>query len=129
MEQGAPVKMRWSLIFALIGVVLWSQPGISAKIDRFTDKEGTLHISNESTAEPVKPGGAQTPAPIGTPPPQIFPPATLPAPAPPPPAPPPPMEPPEMSGNGARSPAPESGGEAPPAHAAPPARVPPGQQE
>ncbi len=129
MEQGAPVNMRWIPIFTLIGVVLWSPPGISAKVERFTDKEGTLHISNEAPAEPGKPGGVQAPAPIGTPPPQIFPPPTPRAPVPPPQVMPPPTEPPEMSGNEAPPPAPESGGEAQPAPAVPPAQVAPGQQE
>ena len=129
MEQGAPVNMRWIPIFALIGIVLWSPPGISAKVERFTDKEGTLHISNEAPAEPGKPGGVQAPAPIGTPPPQIFPPPTPPAPVPPP-----------QVCHLRRSPRkclatkphrrrPESGGEAQPAPAVPPAQVAPGQQE
>ena len=118
--------MRWSLIFALIGVVLWSQPGIGAKIDRFTDQEGTLHISNESQAEPGKPG-VQAPAPLGTSLPQIFPPARPPALVPPPEAMPSPTEPPES--NQAEPPAPENGGEAHPAPTAPPARVVPGQKQ
>ena len=84
MEQGAPVDMRWIPIFTLIVVFLWSPPGISAKVARFTDKEGTLHISNEAPAEPGKPGGVQAPAPIGTPPPQKFPSPTPRAPVPPP---------------------------------------------
>ena len=61
--------MRWSLIFTLIGVVLWSPPEVSAKVGRFTDKEGTLHISNDSPAEPGKPGVLQAPDPVETSPP------------------------------------------------------------
>lgn len=130
MEQGAPVKRRWSLIFTLIGVVLWSQPGISAKVELFTDKEGTLHISNESQAEPGKPGGVQAPAPIGTaPPPQIIPPSTPPSPVPPPQLIPPPVEPPEMPDSEGPPAAPESGGQTHPAPAVPPPHVAPGQQE
>ena len=54
--------MRWIPIFTLIGIVLWNPPGISAKVARFTDQEGTLHISNEAPPEPGKPGGVQAPA-------------------------------------------------------------------
>jgi hypothetical protein len=117
MEQGTPVNLRWSLIFTLIGAVLWSQPGISAKFERFTDKEGTLHIFNESQPESGKPGGIQAPDPVEMSPPlpMFAPPASL-------------TEPPERSGNGAPPPEPESGGEAQ-AAPVPPPQVAPGQQE
>jgi hypothetical protein len=121
--------MRWIQIFTLIGVLLWSPPGISAKVERFTDKEGTLHISNEAPAEPGKPGGVQAPAPVETPPPQKFPSPSRRAPVPPPQLMPPRTEPPEMPGIEAPLPAPESGGEAQPAPVVPPEQVAPGQQE
>jgi hypothetical protein len=43
------------LIAALVVVVLWSLPALAAKIDRFTDQEGTLHITNAGKEEPIKP--------------------------------------------------------------------------
>ena len=101
------VSWKWRLVVALVGMALFLSPsGVAAKIERSTDKEGTLHISN--TAEvPGKPGGATTPNPPspptlapapqpGSPPPQPMPPAPRPMPVPPPPqqvAPPPPVEP------------------------------------
>jgi len=78
-----PVSWRWRLGVALVGVALLSPSGVAAKIDRFHDKEGTLHISNTGE-EPVK-GGAAAPMPPGTPPP-------LPRPVPPPPPQPPPEQ-------------------------------------
>ena len=62
-----------------------SHSGVAiAKIERSTDKEGTLHISNTGEV-PVKPGGATTPNPPSPPPPQLMPPAPRPVPVPPPP--------------------------------------------
>lgn len=47
---------------------------MAAKIKRFTDKEGTLHITDAGEGEPGKPGEAPTPgAPGGLP--KAFPPA------------------------------------------------------
>ncbi len=101
------VSWRWRLGVALVGVALLSPSGAAAKIDRFHDKEGTLHISNTGE-EPVK-GGAAAPMPPGTPAPapQAAPPAPLPLPRPVPP--PPPQPPPEQV-----TPPPGERGEPPP---------------
>ncbi len=90
-----PLSWKWRLALAVLGVVLWSHPGSAAKIERFKDSEGTLHISNSGEAEPAKPGEAVTPrvTPVA-PPPAAVPPAPPPAPVPPAPSPPPQMEPP-----------------------------------
>lgn len=123
---GVPVKMRWSLIFAFIGMVFWSPPGISAKIEHFTDKEGRVHISNESQAAPEKPGEVQTP---GTPPSQMCPPG-IPQGLSPLPGSPPPLQRQEMPDIEGKQPVPESDGEAQPAPpTAPPAQAPPGQED
>ena len=49
---------KWRLALVLVGVALWSHPGVAGKIDRFTDTDGTLHITNKGAEEPAKPGGA-----------------------------------------------------------------------
>jgi hypothetical protein len=79
------VSWRWRLVVAVVGLVLFLSPsGVAAKIERFKDNEGTLHISNTGE-EPVKPGGATTPKlPSPPTPPQPMPPAPLPRPVPPP---------------------------------------------
>ena len=78
------VSWKWRLVVALVGMALFLSPsGVAAKIERSTDKEGTLHISNTGE-EPVKPGGATTPKLPSPPPPQPNPPAPQPMPAPPP---------------------------------------------
>lgn len=98
-----PVSWKWRLVVALAGIALFlSHSGVAtAKIERFKDKEGTLHISNTGEV-PVKPGGATTPNPPSTPttapapPPQPIRPAPRLVPVPPPPqqaAPPPPGDP------------------------------------
>jgi hypothetical protein len=48
------VGWRWCLALALVSVALWSHPGVARKIDRFTDKDGTLHITNKEAEEPIK---------------------------------------------------------------------------
>ncbi len=98
------LRWKWRLGAALLGVTLWSYPVAAAKIERFKDTEGTLHIHNEGE-EAAKPGGAATPntpaAPQPLPPPPVAPPM------PPPPAPvPQPQEP--------VAPPPAEEGEAPP---------------
>lgn len=101
-----PVSWRWRLVVALVGIALFlGHSGVAAKIERFKDKEGTLHISNTGEL-PIKPGGATTPnsastpaptpAPTAAPAPQPTPPAPRLVPVPPPPeqvAPPPPGDP------------------------------------
>jgi len=80
------VSWRWRLVVALVGLVLFLSPsGVAAKIERFKDNEGTLHISNTGEV-PVKPGGATTPSPPSTPtpPPRPVPPPPMPVPPPPP---------------------------------------------
>ncbi len=93
-----PVSWRWRLGVALVGLVLLSHSGAAAKIDRFKDKEGNLHITNVGE-EPVKKGGVTTPTPSATPTPSPTPaptaapaPPPLPRPVPPLPPPPPPPE-------------------------------------
>jgi len=91
------MRRSWQggLVLGLI-MAFWSHPGMSAKIERYTDSEGTVHITNAGEAEPGKPGTPAPPTPIGTlPPQQIFPsgpppprPGTVKPPPPPPPAPP-----------------------------------------
>jgi len=84
------VSWRWRLVVALVGIVLFLSPsGVAAKIERFKDSEGTLHISNAGE-EPVKPGGATTPSPPSLPPgaapaplPRPVPPRPMPVPLPP----------------------------------------------
>ncbi len=92
-----PVSWKRRLVAALLGLALLSPAGAAAKIERFKDPEGTLHISNAGE-EPVKPGGVTAPATPAAPGPAPqplphpgSPPATLPAPAPPPVPPPPPQ--------------------------------------
>jgi hypothetical protein len=114
--------MAWRLtcgfILALLAVFGWIHSGLAAKINRVTDKDGTVHISNEAATEPGKPGGASGPTPIGTlPPQQIFPPppgqeAAAPPVAPPPEAPDMGTEPPAAPP--AEQSAPEAGSEAQP---------------
>jgi len=118
------LSWKGCLFLALFGVVLGSQPAMSAKIERFTDKEGTVHISNAGEAEPGKPGVAPPATPIGTlPPQQIFPAAPAPAPPGPRVVAPSPAEPPEMSADegepSAEPPAAEAGEEAQPVPAPP----------
>jgi len=73
------VGWKWRLALALVGVALWSHPGVAGKIDRFTDKDGTLHITNKEAEESVKlepmahpqeptplPQATQKPAPAAT---------------------------------------------------------------
>lgn len=104
-----PVSWRWRLVVALVGIVLFLSPsGVAAKIERFKDKEGTLHISNTGDL-PVKPGGATTPSPPSTPTPTAAP-APLPLPRPVPPPPMPVTPPPEQ----VAPPPPDDPGEAPP---------------
>jgi outer membrane biosynthesis protein TonB len=85
-----PLSWRWRLVVALLGIALMSPSGAAAKIERFKDKEGTLHISNTGEV-PVKPGGAtapnqpSTPTATPAPPPQPIPPLPRPVPVPPPP--------------------------------------------
>jgi hypothetical protein len=65
------VGLKWRLALVLVGVALWSHPGVAGKIDRFTDKEGTLHISNKDAGEPIKlsePPETKPPAPTAAPP-------------------------------------------------------------
>lgn len=67
---------KWRLALVLVGVLLWSHPGVAGKIDRFTDKDGTLHITNKGEEEPIKPGGAEaakTPLPEPAAPPAMRP--------------------------------------------------------
>ncbi|MCX5892383.1 MAG: hypothetical protein NTW80_05305 [Deltaproteobacteria bacterium] len=114
-----PLSGKWRLVLALVGVVLWSQPGVNAKIEHFTDKEGTVHISNNAAeAEPGKPDWTPSRGRM-TPPPQIFPAAPA-GPVPQPQIVPPPVEPPEMPGD-------ETDPMADPL--APPAQVAPDQQQ
>ena len=112
-------RWRWGFILALLGVFWWIHPGMAAKINRVTDKDGTVHISNEGATEPGKPGGTSGPTPIGTlPPQQVFSPPSPPPPPPPeaatPPVAPPPEEPNLATEPPAEPPAPEAGSEAPP---------------
>lgn len=46
----------------LLGVILWSWSGAEAKIKRFQDQDGTLHITNagEEEAKPKEPTPAAT---------------------------------------------------------------------
>ena len=61
-------RLSWGFLLAFLGVALWNYPGMAAKIERFTDPAGTLHISNFKEGEPAKPGGVPTPAQPGQPP-------------------------------------------------------------
>lgn len=91
-----PVNWRWRFVVALVGIALfWGHSGVAAKIERFKDNEGTLHISNTGEA-PDKPGGATTPNLPSAPTAQPMPPGPRPVPIPPPPepvAPPPSVDP------------------------------------
>ncbi len=107
-----PLSWKWRLALALIGVALLNHPGFAAKIERFKDKEGTLHISNSGEADPGKPGAAPNSSPTPAAPVQTFPQAEPPAAV----APPPVMEAP---------PPPEQ--ETPPQEAPPPSEEPPGE--
>jgi hypothetical protein len=51
----------------LVGVALWSHPGVAGKINRFTDEDGTLHITNKGAEEPVKSGDAAVKTPLPEP--------------------------------------------------------------
>ncbi len=97
------VSWKQLLVVACVGMALLSPSKAAAKIERFKDKEGNLHITNTSE-EPVKAGGLTTPTPapaaLPVPPapvrPQVVPPPGVPpaaAPAPPEPVPPPPAGP------------------------------------
>ena len=138
-----PVSGKWTLIAAFVGVAWLSQPVWAAKIERFKDNEGTLHISNMGEAVQIKPGGvpapppaapgaapgapgvtpAQPPAPPGGPvgQPQAFPPPPVPPPPVPQAAPPPPGPPPMPSRRSPLRP--------PPVAAPPPVVAPPPEQE
>ncbi len=79
------LRWAWRLVATLfLGVVLMSRPGVAAKIERFQDDQGTLHISNAAEGEPTKPGAAPAPnqpqvvqpVPQAVPVPAIPPPAT-----------------------------------------------------
>jgi len=57
-----PVKWKWRLVVALLGVGLMSHPGEAAKIQHFKDDQGTLHICNADEAAPGKAGPETKPA-------------------------------------------------------------------
>ena len=110
------VGWKWRLALALVGVALWSHPGVAAKIDRFTDKDGTLHISNKEAEEPIKTGPVahpQGPTPLPQATQNPSPAATTPLPPgrPNPGAPPPPANPNVTAGPGVQA---NQGGPAPP---------------
>lgn len=54
-----PIFLRRRLAVALLGVALLSPPGVAAKIDRFQDDQGTLHITNHGET-PVDKSVAET---------------------------------------------------------------------
>ena len=56
-----PINLRRCLAVALLGVALWSHPGVAAKIDRFQDDQGTLHITNHGETPADKSGTGAKP--------------------------------------------------------------------